>query len=324
MTSFGAKKALPFLALVAVLAGCSGQTGTTGAVDNSSGTSTQAASTPAAEQARFDMHRRGGGQEFLLFTALRDQSLNLSDTQKSTIENAIKTSMPAPNAEQGKTHAAALAAQIRAGKVDVSTMGPSADEISARQTASANALDTLHSTLTADQRKALVADIESHFGSKDGNGKHQWKHENRADAPNSDQAQPEHVRGERGHGGPMHGLLADLNLTQAQQDQIKAKMEANKPSEADREAMKAKMQANRDAMKSRLESFATDNFDAKAFVAAAPDMKGRGNRMAEELSIVTSVLDQAQREKLAQKIEAGPQMHDRSQQQFQQKPGTKL
>lgn len=322
MISIRAQKTLPFLALVAVLAGCSGQTGTTGTVDPNSNPSAQSVEAPAqghAEEARFAMHRHGGPHS-LLFDALREPSLNLSADQKTAIENAIKTSMPQPNAEQGKAHAQALAAQIRAGKIDTTAVGPSADEISARDAAEAKALDTLHATLNADQRKALVGAIEARFDHK-GEGREQ------ARVHGENEGRREHLRGERGERGPMHGLLADLDLTQAQEDQIKAKMEALKPSEADREAMKAKMQANRDAMKSRLESFATDSFDAKAFVAAKPEMKGPGNRMAAELSAVTSVLDASQREKLAQKIEQGPQMRGemhRGGPQIEEKPGTKL
>ena len=63
------------------------------------------------------------------------------------------------------------------------------------------------------------------------------------------------------------------------------------------------------AMDAKLQSFKSDSFDAKAFVAPpanAPKIGGPADHMAKELSAVVSVLTPAQREKLAQKIEQGP------------------
>jgi len=62
-------------------------------------------------------------------------------------------------------------------------------------------------------------------------------------------------------------------------------------------------------MDAKLQSFKGDSFDANAFVtppAGMPKFDG-ANRMAKDLQVVVSVLDPAQREKLAQKIELGPQ-----------------
>jgi hypothetical protein len=68
-------------------------------------------------------------------------------------------------------------------------------------------------------------------------------------------------------------------------------------------------------MGAKLQTFKTDSFDAKAFVAppadAAAMKRGVGNphdHMAKELSVIVSVLNADQREKLAQKIEKGPQL----------------
>ena len=103
----------------------------------------------------------------------------------------------------------------------------------------------------------------------------------------------------------MGHLTEGLDLTQAQTDQIKAKLEADRParpSEADFTAMKA-------AMDAKLQSFKADDFDAKAFVsppANAPKLGAASDHMAKQLNAVVSVLTAEQREKLAQKIEQGP------------------
>jgi Spy/CpxP family protein refolding chaperone len=113
------------------------------------------------------------------------------------------------------------------------------------------------------------------------------------------------------------GLLQDLDLTDAQKEQIRTKLQANRPappSEADREAMKTKFEAMRAEHKARLESFTKDTFDANAFLAKpanAPEpgkgMKGMHEHMLNELAAITEVLTPAQREKLAAKIEKGPE-----------------
>ena len=112
-------------------------------------------------------------------------------------------------------------------------------------------------------------------------------------------------------------LLANLDLTQAQKDAIKAKLEAQrpaKPSEEQRAAMKAKRESMRTAMKARLESFKADGFDATAFSAPPKELAGaapagRMNRM-NELAVITSVLTPEQRETLATRIEKGPTKRD--------------
>ncbi len=78
-------------------------------------------------------------------------------------------------------------------------------------------------------------------------------------------------------------------------------------------AMKAKHEAFRSEKQSRLATFANDTFDATAFVtppAGAMDpanaQKLHVDPMTRELSVITSVLTPAQREKLAARIEQGP------------------
>ena len=174
--------------------------------------------------------------------------------------------------------------------------------MAAHQAQSAKALTTLHDTLTADQRKALVAAVQAKM----------------ADGPKEGH---EHMG--MGHGpkdgmGPLGHLTEGLDLTQAQQDTIKARLEALRPAaptDAQKADFKAQHEAMKTAMQAKLTSFIADSFDATAFVtppagAKPPQMMGNhADHFAQELSVITSVLEPAQREKLAQKIEAGPQLN---------------
>ena len=92
------------------------------------------------------------------------------------------------------------------------------------------------------------------------------------------------------------------------------RVRADKVDVSDREAMKTKFEAMRAEHKARLESFTKDTFDANAFLAKpanAPEpgkgMKGMHEHMLNELAAITEVLTPAQREKLAAKIEKGPE-----------------
>ena len=192
---------------------------------------------------------------------------------------------------------------------------PDAAAMSAHLEAAKKALSALHATLTPEQRQRLVAAVESHKGRGGPRGHmgHGGGHGPRAegDAQRVGGGHPGH----EGMHGAM-GLVRDLDLTDAQREQLRAKLQANRPaapSEADREAMKAKFEAMRAERKARLATFARDDFDAASFLARpanAPDMgggmKGMHEHMLRELAAITEVLTPAQRERLATKLEAGP------------------
>ena len=294
MISFRAS-ALPVLGFLVVLAGCGGATSTANGPDSTEST-TQAANVAQTTAPTQGQHFHGGpGQEFLLRAALHEQSLNLTDAQKTTIENAMTASEPKGPPPDMKAHMATLAASVRANKFDnVQSFAPDQTALNAHIAASAKALDTLHATLTPAQRQALVDAV-----SKKG-GEH--RHEMGERGPGGD-----HMKEGR---GPMGGLLIGLNVTDAQQAEIDAKLDAQKPSDADRAQMKAQHEAFETQMKAKLATFASDNFDSTAFVTppagAAP--LGHKDRMVEELSVISSVLDATQREKLATRLEQGPKM----------------
>lgn len=308
----------PLFALVAALAGCTAETGSsTGAASaDDVRASAEAAQVDDAvgseghvDRARFQ-HVRPGGPDFLVQAALR-APIQLTPEQKATIEGLAKVDAPRAHAFD-PARRAKLAAAIRSNSVEaleVPAFDASGRE--ARLAASAKALATLHDTLTPEQRVALV----------DGIAKHAAEHAPRREGLEAERGD----RGERGpraggakalrhpggfDGGPMH-LLAGLDLTQAQKDAIKTKLEAErpaKPSEEQREAMKAKFASMRAEMQAKLESFKGNDFDATAFVTPPADLArpDTAARRPNQLAIVTSVLTPAQREALATRLEQGP------------------
>lgn len=256
-------------------------------------------------------HKRGpgghhGGPLFLLKAALHE--LDLSAEQKATVEGVL-AKLPAPPHERGgkegpgKEFRAALAQSIRAGKVDptaVPEMGKHPD-FAGMKAVVMEAAQTLHKALTPEQRRALVDSIAKRaeeFAPRDHEGKGA-RH------------------GKRGFGGEMGpaGLfLRDLDLTDLQRDAIKKALAAEfgGHERPDAETMKKHHEERKAAMKARLESFASDRFDAQAFAAPPKDMpamKNPGERMHKMLAVVVPLLNETQREKLAQRIEEGPAFH---------------
>jgi Spy/CpxP family protein refolding chaperone len=323
MNTFRLTTSLSIFGLLVTLAGCSAQAGTAPS-SSEPGTATaaqaQAQDNAAAPGPRFAGHHGGFGPEMVLGAALHED-IGLSDAQKTTLRAALDQTRPSPPAAEeskGKAFGAELAAAVRAGKIDTSALaakapaGPSEAMHAAHVEAVKKALSTLHATLTSDQRKKLVSAIEARAdqGPPEGRGG-EHAHGPREGGPG---------RGPGNHGPGMHGalgLVADLDLTDAQKETLRQKLEAARPpapSAEDREARKAAHEAMRADYKARLESFTKDTFDANAFVARPanaqkPDGLGKGaphEHMLTELAVVTEVLTPAQREKLAQRLEQGP------------------
>lgn len=316
MNSF--RTMFPIFGVIAVLAGCSAESSTNGNVDSASNAqskSTVAKDVRAPEGKGFHA-RMHGGPEFLLFAALRED-IKLTPEQRTTIEGLVAQNKPKEPSEKARAEVrdparvASLAAGIRAGKVDAALLKSTHEGHEAamkeRTAANASALATLHKTLTKEQRVALVDAMAAN------RAKHEGK-EHKFGRPGAE-GQERHPAMHDMHEGraPLDGLLEGLDLTSAQQETIRTKTAAiTGPSDADREAMKTKFEAMKKDREAKLQSFKNDEFDATAFVAppvnadAAAHKQSHAARMAEQLSVVVSVLDAAQREKLAQKIEQGP------------------
>lgn len=252
------------------------------------------------------------GPDFLLRAALNE--IELTADQKTTIEAAVAKLDPRGKERAPREHGnplASLAAGVRAGKLDASALParPAPDAaMEAHRNELVSAIQTLHTTLTPAQRTALVAAVEKraeHFGPPPGLDR---KADRAADGDKGDR-KGGFGRGHHGPPGPMF-LLRDLDLTEQQQTAIKQALDAQRGEAPDPEAMKQRFEAMRAGMKARLATFATDSFDAKAFLAP-PEGAEAGkhfgpDHMVKDLATIVPLLTAAQREKLATQLEKGP------------------
>jgi Spy/CpxP family protein refolding chaperone len=295
--------ALPLLGALAGVAGC-GESGSTKAPEAVEGTA-QALSQesqgapghevegPLGSRARPPFARPGpGGPELLLVAALHE--LELTKAQTAAIRGALDTAL-ADRREHGPRDRApftALAAGVRAGTIDapsvLAKVGGESRGAEEPGAAVAGALQTLHATLTKEQRRALMDAVakrmEEHGALRGPRGGHV------------------------GHEGPLGQLLEGLHLTDRQRAAIDRALE---PTTADHEAMKKRFEALHAEMRARIEGFAADAFDAKAFVAFPEGADAVGpwqhiERMVKDLAVVVPVLEPAQREALAALLEKGP------------------
>jgi Spy/CpxP family protein refolding chaperone len=266
-------------------------------------------------------HGFGHGSDNLLRAALHE--LELSDAQETAIKGALEK-LREERGEHPRDAAwhAALAEGVRAGSIDkaaveakLAKMEGGFEEHRARM---AEALTTLHATLTKEQRRELVDAVASKMEEKGARGP-KGDGEGRRGKGDGERDGHRGPKGERGgwgdhgmKGGPLGHMLRDLNLTDEQRSKIDKALEASRPSEGDVEEKKEAFEARRAEMKTRLEGFAADSFDAKAFLAG--DVK-KGNhknprahldRMVTSLSAILPILTPAQRTSLAERLEKGP------------------
>lgn len=255
------------------------------------------------------MGKKGhGGPEKLLHAALKE--LDLSDAQQTAIEGAkselrdARKGRPEPD---GKAFAA-VADQVRAGKVDAASIEAALEQgrpdHAAGREATARALSTLHTTLTPQQRRELVDAITARMADHE---------EKKAERKGDEEGKARGFEGKGfrgGKGGPLKHLLRGVDLTEDQQAKVDAILEGMKPNEAERSAFQAKHQAMEKDRRARLELFAKDRFDANAFLPAdgmkdamKPD---HGARMAQALAAIVPLLDATQREALADRLAEGP------------------
>lgn len=299
--------AIPLVGALLGVTGCGGDTASGKATDPTDGAAqglaqdkTVAAADTRAERPEGPRGHGPGGPERLLMAALHE--LDLTDAQKKTIQTAMDKLAPPARGERGPRDGAAftaLSAGVRAGKIDTQAVlaGIGAPErgFAARAVEIATALDTLHATLTKEQRRALV----------DGMAKRMAEH-----GPPDLERDHDHDRGGP-DGGPLGHMLSALSLTAAQQTSIDSALAAQRPAAVDHDAMKKQFEARGALMRARMESFAADTFDAKAFVAPPADAPQRAMmhplaRMVNELAVVVPLLEPAQRETLAAMLEKGP------------------
>ncbi|WP_437975641.1 Spy/CpxP family protein refolding chaperone [Sorangium sp. So ce295] len=319
---------LPLVGALVGAAGCTAETGQGNTSPSDEAAEAALAKGPpgaGGPRGGFGGHRGGPrGPEHLLRAALHE--LDLSDAQEATIEGALEGLRDGAK-ERPKDGAvfAALAEGVRAGKIDRAAIeaklpdaGRAAEERRARV---AGALSTLHATLTKEQRRQLIDVIAAKMDERAERG------------PRGGEQGGEHHRGPRGdrggmggpgmrgdhggmggpgmRGGPLGHLLAGLDLRDEQRAQIDKALEAARPGDADRVGRKEDHAARRAEMRARLETFAADRFDANAFLPQPPAGEKMGprahlDRMVGALAAIVPILDEAQRNALAERIEKGP------------------
>jgi Spy/CpxP family protein refolding chaperone len=247
-------------------------------------TATATAAPSAAEHGRDHNRWRRGGVGGMLLRGARE--LDLKEPQKATVSKLgeqLKGAAEAPRAALKDYHMA-LAAQVRAGKIDTAKLdaleAASEKSMQATKDKEAEALNALHAALEPAQRKALVASV------REKQGEHPQKAHEGPKPTDADRAmrQVEH-------------LTKELDLDADQQKKVEALLAKSSGEHATPEAMRDEMKQHSDAV---LAAFEGDAFDARKLeTPAATPKKGP---MAEHAQLVTQILPllkPEQREKLA-------------------------
>jgi Spy/CpxP family protein refolding chaperone len=300
-------RALSFAAVVLGLsaAACSGPAASQGPAS-----AEQAATAkPEAKGAhRFGHHGPAG----LLFAALH-APIDLTSEQRTKIQTLVDDIRPRGDRAGKQAHAQALAAAIRAGSIDPAKLAPPSEQIEAHRASLEKALASLHSTLTPEQRTRLVEAVATHGKDKPWkkHGKHEGKHgkhEGKHGKHEGKHGKHEGKHGKFGGDPATHPMLEGLGLTEAQQQAIRTKLAEERAAD-DRPTKDQKMRWKAER-ESKLQSFASATFDAKAFVGDGGFAKRGHGRMLERLAIIVPILTPAQRDALAAKVERGPGHHD--------------
>lgn len=263
----------------------------------------ETAPTVASGPERSEHFRKRGphGPGFMLHAALKELELRPEQVEKiegllTGLESAHPATQPAHQAFER-----ALAAGVRAGKLERATLEPHFAALEqgandARKKVHA-ALNELHRTLDADQRKSLVAALEAR-GERAGKGRR-----HRGDEPGCGGGGQCDGAGKRGfgpHHGPGFGMFGDLELSDAQRAKLRSAM-------PDRGAMQQEMQKKGEHMKQFVAAFAGEGFDADKLTAdAGKSPRAHAEARVKHLEALLAVLEPSQREKLAARIEAGP------------------
>jgi Spy/CpxP family protein refolding chaperone len=258
----------PAALVAALLAGCNSKGGTS-IEDTNAPDQTGEAASPDGRVDRAHRKAFHGGPEKMLRDALAE--LDLSADQKATIDKALADARPegAPG-EAMKPVFALVASQVRAGAIDeravdakLAELGGSRDAWKAKAAA---ALQTVHDTLTSEQRAELVSNLESRMSdlqARDADGDHQRgerRHDHaRGDHMRGDRMPGDHMRADRKHGEQMHGklgfLLRGLDIDDAQREKIESAIEARGIQGPDRATMQAKRAEMKEKFHGMIEAF---------------------------------------------------------------------
>lgn len=271
-----------------------------------------AANSEAAAAADGPHGPRGMHGHPLIAAALKE--IDLSAEQRKTIEAAMEN-MHAGKGEQMKAFNKALAADIRAGKIDDAALKAKEGEMEKAATehraAVVKAVETLHATLTPAQRTQLVTLVKDrmakHMG-HDGKPGHDGKGGPDGKKEGHDKKHGEHA-GRGGRGGPMMFMLHGIELRDDQKKAIEAAMPPKpEKDENDKGDKSAKFEEHRARMDAALEAFKGDKFDAAAVLPEHDGKHPMAGHFVKMLQVVVPILDAEQRTELAKRIEEGPRM----------------
>ena len=290
---------------------------------------------------------RRGGPHMMVKLAMK--TLELTDEQRGKLE-ALGPDKPSDEAMEARKAAhKALADAVRAGAIDVDALMKSAPDN--QHEAMVTRLDTLHATLTPEQRTALVATMRDKGDRKKGDrkrgkGDHAHEHEHEGgeahdhghghgkgsdhdhDHEGEDHAhEHEHEGGEahdHGHdhgegsdhdhdhrrGGKMGGrrsplgkMLHGIELSEEQTTKVEEALAAAKLGSDHEDGGSGKGARKKEEHEALLEAFTKDDFDAAKLLGEPEGNKHR--RYLERLAVVVPLLEEEQRNQLAERIEAG-------------------
>jgi Spy/CpxP family protein refolding chaperone len=253
-----------------------------------------------------EVRRKGRGHgPHMMFEAALGLS-DLSAAQRATIEGLEADLAPSSgDFAPMKAYHEALVEQVRSGAIDASKLESHLDAMAAAMKAKrgelATALEKLHTTLSSEQRSALISELETRAPQHRGK-----RHEEGDDGERHDKKR----FGRRGRGGgPAAWLLRDLDLSAEQREKIKAATEGLRGERPDKAAMNERHEAMRAKVKAFADAFASDSFDADALLADGDKdahMRSRLDAKTKLLEAVVPILDDSQRQELASRMERGP------------------
>ena len=240
-------------------------------------------------------HHEKGGPMMAFQIALKE--LDLSAEQRATLQGVADGLRPEEHEGARPAVFGELADAVRAGKLDETAFQAKVDALAAehaKQPAKmAAAFQTLHDTLTADQRTKLVATIRDRMAAHEQKGRdHEPDGRDHDEARGPDKDRP---------GLPfMHGIeLSADQRTRVEQALADAGL--------DKPEGKAGFEPMRKQLQAALDAFATDKFDAASFVPTMSKDRGdHAQKLLKVLVTVTPLLDQAQRAQLADNLAKGP------------------
>jgi hypothetical protein len=263
---------------------------------------------PKAERHAEHMRRGAFGPTAMLTqTALAE--LDLTSEQQSALEGALDTLGPTEEGmEAHRELQAAVAAGLRAGALDDELIAEKLAAVKER-IADANertvaALDLLHDTLSAEERGNLVAIVRERGEAM------RERFEKKAE--DGDEDGDHHHKGHKAHKGGHEGkgmwFTRGLDLTDEQKTALRAKLDEAGVEKPSREAMGERFAAMREKMSALLDAFAADDFEAASFrdtITFDAMEKGFDHHLT-MMKALAGILDETQRNELADRIERGP------------------